>query len=119
MKIAMTTQFKSTPLLVAAGCVALSFAALSGRAQAADQQPLSKVVAYADLNIDSEQGAQVLYTRLRGAAKDVCFPLESRDLLKNRWQRCFDSALASAVAHVNTVRVTALHNRTVGHPAKS
>lgn len=120
MKNAFKTQAKSTAFILAAGFFAFGCAAAGGKAHADDrQQPLSKIVAYGDLNIDSDQGAKVLYARLRSAARDVCFPLESRDLVRNRWQRCFAAAVASAVAQVNAVRVTALHNRAVSHVAKS
>ena len=120
MKTLVKTRVKSTAYILAAGFLAIAYAAASGNAYAAEpQQRLTKAVAYSDLNIDSDQGAKVLYARLRGAAKDVCFPLESRNLLGNLWQRCFDHAVDSAVAQVNTARVTALHNRAVSHVAKS
>lgn len=120
MKTAIKTQYKSTAFMLTAGFFALGCAAMGDRAQAADgQQPLTRAVVYGDLNLDSEQGAKVLYTRLRGAARDVCFPLESRDFKQTLWHRCFDGALASAVAQVDRARVTALHNQLVSHPAKS
>jgi UrcA family protein len=95
-------------------------AMIGGRAQAADpQQPLTKTVIYGDLNIDSEQGAKMLYARLRGAAKDVCFPFEGRDLIqKSLWRSCFDNAVAAAVLRVNKPNVTALHNQSVSHSTK-
>jgi UrcA family protein len=120
MKTAIKTRAKSTALILAAGFLAFACAAASGKAHADDQQPpLRKIVVFGDLNLDSDQGAKVLYSRLRGAARDVCLPLQSRSSLTNDWRRCYDDALASAVAQVNTVRVTALHNRSVRHAAKS
>ena len=120
MKSTIKTQSKSTAIFVSASFFTLGCAVIGGRAQAADpQQPLTKTVIYGDLNIDSEQGAKVLYSRLRSAARYVCFPLEGRDLfLKSLWQSCFDSAVASAVVRVNKTRVTALHNQTVNHSSK-
>ena len=119
MKPAIKPQSNSTALIVATGLFALGGAATSPQAQAADQRPLSKIVSYGDLNIDSEQGAKVLYARLRSAARDVCFPLESRDLIRSRWQRCFDDALGSAVGQVNEARLTAMHNQAFRHSSKS
>jgi UrcA family protein len=116
MKTPIKTQSKSIAFIMAVSFFALSCAAANARADADDwRQPLTKIVFYGDLNIDSDQGAKVLYARLRSAAKQVCFPLESRDLIRNLWQRCFDGALASAVGKVNTARVTALHKQTVNH----
>jgi UrcA family protein len=90
-------------------------------AQAAEpSQSLTKVVAYGDLNLDSEQGAKVLYARLRSAARNVCFPLEGRDLnAQSHWRACVDSAVASAVVQVNRTSVTALHNQFINRSAKS
>ncbi len=121
MKTAIKTRSQSMAFISAASLVALGCAAIDSTAQAADaQQPLTRTVAYGDLNLDSEQGAKVLYARLRHAAEDVCFPLDSRDLAqKTAWQRCFNHAVASAVAQVNRATVTALHNQTVGHSTKA
>jgi UrcA family protein len=121
MKSTIKTQPKSTALIVAAGLLALGCALIGGQAQAADpQQPLTKTVVYGDLNIDSEQGAKVLYARLRNAARDVCSPFEGRDLIqKSLWRSCFDNAVAAAVAQVNKAGVTALHNQTVNHSTKA
>jgi UrcA family protein len=120
MESKIKTQSKSTALIVAATFFALGCAMIGGRAQAADpQQPLTKTVIYGDLNIDSEQGAKMLYARLRGAAKDVCFPFEGRDLIqRSLWRSCFDNAVAAAVLRVNKPNVTALHNQSVSHSTK-
>jgi UrcA family protein len=120
MKNLVKTQAKSTAFVLAIGLFAFGAAAVSGSARAVESEHrLTKTVLYGDLNIESDQGAKVLYARLRSAAKDVCQPLEGRNLLGNHWQRCFDHAMDSAVAQVNTARVTALHNRTFNHAAKS
>jgi len=120
METAIKTRSQSMAFILAASLVALGCAAIDSRAQAADaQQPLTKTVAYGDLNLDSEQGAKVLYARLRRAAEDVCLPLDGRNLTqRSNWQRCFNNAVASAVAQVNKTTVTALHNQTAGHSIK-
>ena len=70
----------------------------------------SRVVKYDDLDINSEQGAKALYTRLRSAARIVCANLEGREIRqKLEWKSCFDQALTRSVAEVNQERVTALH----------
>jgi len=117
METAIKTRSQSMAFILAASLVALGCAAIDSRAQAADaQQPLTKTVAYGDLNLDSEQGAKVLYARLRRAAEDVCLPLDGRNLAQR--SNCFNNAVASAVAQVNKTTVTALHNQTAGHSIK-
>ena len=116
MKVAIKTRSKSIASIVTTGLVILGWSAGAAPVQAAEQiDPLTKIVAYGDLNLETEAGARVLYSRLRNAAKDVCEPMESRYLSrKSLWQSCFDNALTNAVAQVNKTRVTALHNRTTG-----
>jgi UrcA family protein len=116
MKVAIKTRSKSIASIVTTGLVILGWSAGAAPVQAAEQiDPLTKIVAYGDLNLETEAGAKVLYSRLRNAAKDVCEPMESRNLSrKNLWQSCFDNALTNAVVQVNQTRVTALHNRTTG-----
>jgi UrcA family protein len=113
MKTTLKTPSKSMASILVASFFAVGFAALgSGRVQAAEpQEGLKETVAYGDLNLDSEQGAKVLYSRLRRAAQHVCAPLEGRDLTQRQlWESCYDNALASAVVRVNKTMVTALHN---------
>jgi UrcA family protein len=120
MKTTMKTQSVSAASILAAVFIALSGAATVVPAQAAEPaQSYTKIVRYGDLNLDSEQGAKVLYTRIRGAAGNVCSSLDGRNLIdKKFWHGCFDQAVASAVAQVNKARVIALHNQVVNHVAK-
>jgi UrcA family protein len=117
MKTAIKTQLNSTATMLAAGLFALICVA-SGAALAAEpSQPLTKIVHYGDLNLDSEQGAKVLYARLRGAARDVCIPLESVGMTHQRlWQNCFDNAVANAVRQINKTTVSALHAQATYRP---
>jgi UrcA family protein len=93
------------------GAIAL-FAALSFVNSASAngvEEPLTQKVAYADLNLDSVSGARTLYARLKGAAREVCSPLESSNVLRRAaWQSCFDHAVDTAVATVNKAQLTAL-----------
>jgi UrcA family protein len=116
MKTTIKTQSLFTASVVAASFLAFG-APMGARAQAAEPaQSHTTIVKYGDLNLDSEQGAKVLYARLRSAAKNVCSSFEGRDLIqKKHWQGCFDKAVASAVVQVNNIRVTALHNQIVNH----
>jgi UrcA family protein len=119
MRTAIKTQSLFTACVVAS-FLALGGAAMGGKVQAAEPgQSYTTIVRYGDLNLDSEQGAKVLYARLRYAAQKVCSSLEGRDLIRKRmWQGCFDNAVAGAVGQVNKARVTALHNQVINHTTK-
>lgn len=120
MKTAIKIQSTFTASLLAASFFALGCAAMGGRAQAGEpaQSTNTRIVRYGELNLDSEQGAKVLYARIRSAAKDVCSSLEGRNFAEKKlWQGCFDQAVASAVGQVNNTRVTALHNQMINHAA--
>ena len=109
------TQSISAASILAAGFLTLGCIAMDSSVQAAEPQYDRAIVAYGDLNLDSEQGARALYARLRNGAEDVCSSFEGRDLaFKKLWQSCFDTAVASAVAQINRTGLTSLHNQTLG-----
>jgi UrcA family protein len=120
MNTAIKTQSLFTASVVAASFLAFGGAAIGAKAQAAEPaQSYTTIVNYGDLNLGSEQGAKVLYARIRSAAGTVCSSLDGRGLTeKKQWQGCFDKAVASAVVQVNKARVTALHNQMVNHTTK-
>jgi UrcA family protein len=78
----------------------------------AEDAPLASIVSYADLNLDSDADARILYARLRVAANTVCRPFRSISLADDGWQSCFDSALAKAVTKINNVKLTKLYQQT-------
>ena len=94
--------------LAAIACgVALSMPAMADQS---DGEPLTKIVSYADLNLNSEPGARTLYGRLRTAASQVCSPLRGVSLReRTNWRECFDPALARSVAKVDEPMLTAYH----------
>jgi UrcA family protein len=114
MKTAIKTQLNSTASMLAAALLTFICIA-SGAALAAEpSQSLTKLVHYGDLNLDSEQGAQALYARLRWAARQVCSPLESIEISRQRqWEKCFNNAVANAVGQVDKTTLSALHVQTV------
>jgi UrcA family protein len=119
MNIVTKAQSACMSGVITAALMAITCVANGGTAQTGDpNQPLTKTVTYGDLNLNSEQGAKVLYARLRRAASDVCYPLDSIELTHRRqWQNCVDNAMASAVQKVNSPLVTALHNVNASHPS--
>jgi UrcA family protein len=72
--------------------------------------PLEYVVRFPDLDISRIEGAAALYARLRGAARAVCEPLESRELaLAAKHRVCIDKAITDAVASVNRPLLSQYH----------
>jgi UrcA family protein len=107
-------QSISVLFILGVGFLALGGAGMGGRVQAAEAQYDTTIVAFGDLNLDSDQGVKLLYARLRNGAEDVCSSFEGRDLVfKRLWQSCFDRAVASAVVQVNRTSLTTLHHQTV------
>jgi UrcA family protein len=75
-----------------------------------DGELRTKVVSFADLNVNSESGARTLYGRLRMAARQVCAPFEGDTLQrKGQWRECFDQAIARSVKQVDQPALTAYH----------
>ena len=75
-----------------------------------DEAGPSVTVRYHDLNLNSPEGIASLYGRIRGAAGQVCRPLENRDLeRKAAWNYCFNHAVADAVRAVNNRTLSAYH----------
>jgi hypothetical protein len=53
---------------------------------------------------------------LRLAAREVCRPLEGRDLdLQLMWEQCFSRAVSDAVAKVNQPTLTAYYRAKTDH----
>ena len=82
-------------------------------ASADDLKGRSEKVTYADLDVQKEQGAAVLYRRLQQASKRVC-GVESartaggvREL--TRQQQCYRSTLDQAVAKIDNAALTSIH----------
>ena len=83
--------------------------ALSTSAQAWDEVPPSKTVRFADLDIQTPEGAKVLYHRIRVAAQEVCGTSISGDpILNQAMHGCVEKAIDNAVKKVNAPYLTAL-----------
>ncbi len=96
--------------LVLASAVCLLGAASAGASQSASPVP-SVTVKYRDLNLNTIEGANTLYRRIRGAARTVCGE-EGRALFEQQaWRACFEDALARAVATVNSPLLTGAHGQ--------
>jgi UrcA family protein len=79
----------------------------------------SIVVAYGDLDLAVQAGAETLYGRMRGAARAVCGPRDPRIMeLRREWARCVDKALDNAVAASGSERVVVIHREASGRDVK-
>jgi len=99
--------------LVLATVAILGVASLAVGAHA-DESALganSRTVRYSDLNLNTAAGANVLYQRIRGAAKQVCGDMDSRRLGEAAAAKaCMDRAIVSSVSAVNSVQLTSTAN---------
>jgi UrcA family protein len=78
-------------------------------ADAAEQNPPTKIVKYGDLDLAKADGVQVLYRRIQAAAKEVCPVPNSMDLhMQTLQQACIGHAIDEAVKSVNVVALTEL-----------
>lgn len=101
----------STKLYTAMYCAlgAVGLCTLSTSVAAAEQDPPSKTVKFADLNIQTPDGAKTLYTRIQAAARDVCERSASSDPILNlSVHACVKNAIDTAVKKVNAPYLTAL-----------
>ena len=77
---------------------------------------VSVTVPYADLNLNNEKGAAVLYRRLQIASESVCGTRLARDQRCLRSQRiaddCYHRALTTAVEAVGSEVLLSLHQGT-------
>lgn len=77
---------------------------------------VSVTVPFADLNLNNEKGAAVLYRRLQIASESVCGVRLARDQRSLRSQRvaddCYHRALTTAVNSVDSELLASLHQGT-------
>ena len=70
-------------------------------------------VTYADLDVQKEEGASVLYRRLQQASKQVCGVESVRAAggirERARQQECYRSTLNEAVARIDNAALTTIH----------
>ena len=70
-------------------------------------------VAYADLNLENEAGAQVIYRRLKRASRDVCgvttFQSAGSVSQVQKFQQCYRESLTSAVQKIDSDLLTRIH----------
>jgi UrcA family protein len=113
------TAGKNTMRMTWAILAAVSTTMLAGVTQAAgsgDNLP-KQAVTYKDLNLNSNEGTEVLYKRIQNAANVVCGKVDVRDLQGMSAKRtCLDRAISQAVAAVNSPMLTRVYLAKSGNP---
>jgi UrcA family protein len=95
----------------------ITVATFAGTVAHADDKVPSLTVRYADLNLNSAEGAATLYKRILIAARTVCPGDESDRQLRPISVRpsCTDQSVARAVSQVNSSALNAYYNAKTGH----
>jgi UrcA family protein len=83
----------------------------------ADDQIRTETVKFADLNVDTPAGVEVLYRRINSAARRVCGYEAASVYANSNWQNCIRPTVDAAVAKVNNPMLTALHTGRNPSPA--
>jgi len=107
---------KSTRRSTLRSIALVSVVCLAGSASALASDPHSSrslTVHYSDLNLSSLAGATTLYQRISGAARFVCGEQGRRFDEQRRWNACYKSAIADAVATVNNPLLASVQNGAV------
>ena len=105
----MSTSIR-TKIYTAISCLMSTAALCSALSTTAEAEDVpSKVVKFNDLDITTPDGAQVLYKRIRAAARDVCELSTGTDpILRIAIKGCIDKAVDKAVKDVNAPMLTYL-----------
>lgn len=103
------TGFKAIAALV----IGTGFLASAVAAPPSLYETVTVKVKYADLNIENQAGAEVLYQRLKSAAEEAC-GFDSHSKERSRVQdrtakECFNDTLTQAVDEINSVALSTIH----------
>jgi len=94
--------------------VALGAPTIASAGDRSDLKGVSAKVTYADLNVENEKDANILYRRLKQASKRVCdhrrLSIAGSARRMQEMERCYREALSVAVERVNSELVTKIHN---------
>lgn len=108
-----TTTLKFGKSVMLAAVAAMGLASVSMAAHA-DAVPV-RTVHYADLNLNTDAGAAILFNRIRNAAEQVCGDVGSRRLeAAAAAQACVDKAMFDSVQAVNNAKLTNEYNAHLG-----
>ena len=102
------------PLISGVALMGLAVTAPAMAIAGTDQAPVAITVSYADLNPTSKQDATELYSRLQGAAKQVCAPYIVSQVNQYAAKKsCYIRVLSKAVNDVKARELSTLHARVI------
>jgi UrcA family protein len=107
-------SFRAVLATAVLGAFAFSLATVCTAAEPTDTQQTT--VKYADLNISNPEGAAALYARIQRAARQVCPPLDVRNLSSEAPGACVQKAIADAVAKVDQPALFIVYSAHNGQP---
>jgi UrcA family protein len=115
-KIIRTHAIRIACVMLTSGSISMAGSA----AQAADfgNTPPHKVVNFKDLNLNTSEGAAVLYARIQSAAYEVCGSPDRYDLSELKLQTCVKAAVSEAISHVDRPMLTNLYEAKTGQVDK-
>jgi len=99
-------------LLTRAGIAAITLSTcLVAYSASAEPNVKAQTVSFADLDLSKAAGAQTLYKRIKAAARNVCGPSDNYTFVtpSAAFRKCYDKAIADAVAQIDRPSLTALH----------
>jgi UrcA family protein len=107
------SRFRTAIATALFGTVASSLAVFPA---VADSSGLPQTtVKYGDLNIAGPEGAAVLYSRIRRAAKNVCLQFDGDRLdIHGQREACINKAILDAVTKVNAPALSAVYGAKTG-----
>ena len=102
-------------LIIASAILVLGIPAIASSSQFVNDEGDTVVrVSYADLNLSSQAGLDVLYSRLQAASNSFCGPRRSlreagsqQQLISNK--QCYSNLLSRLVAKVGNPELTEIH----------
>jgi UrcA family protein len=95
----------------------LTLAIHAAQAQSIDS-PKKQVVSFRDLNMNSPEGIEIAFKRIKYAARAVCDSPTRYDLSEMALRPCINDTVARAVAQVNSPLLTSLYEAKTGKPDK-
>jgi UrcA family protein len=108
----MTTSIRLKQSTAWVALLALASASAGGNRNATDER--TEKVNYEDLNVDTLAGASILYDRIERAARAVCGAEQVDRESPMDKSSCYRTAIAAAVAKVNSPWLTAIHGTKTG-----
>jgi UrcA family protein len=98
---------------IACSLLLVLFASMSASAAEPDSQVPATRVSLAGLDLAHAQGAELLYARIRSAARQVCEPVAASApyrFAQLEERNCVEQSIGRAVAKVDSPLLTAVHH---------